>query len=235
MKFILSIASMLLMASTISSSNTALIGTSDRKIKEQQKKLGSISDYREMIEDLKKGITLGDANSLFYLGVVYYKDMILLDGTKVKQQRDKAKKLLIDAIEQGNNKAVAFLVADAIQSKNINELVLAVRASQTSDMQNPNNKDYFSQLLASYILDNRINDAIAIETATKWLYEAEKIRPTAKMQFILASIYSMLKNKNAADYYLSKSCSSPSMQNMCKNFLVQLNNQGVKDENCSEF
>ncbi len=184
----------------------------------KQKELNNINDYNSMVKDLKQGITLGNLDSIFYLGVVYLNGVTLKDGTVVEKDEINGRGLLFKAIKQGSLKSLGVLAAKSISSLDISTFSTAVKIAQQSKFINISDKDYYSLMLASLILDADSNDANAIEITTKWIYEAEKKRPTPKLQFILASIYSKLGNINAANYYLNKSCSDKSMAKMCQEF-----------------
>lgn len=184
----------------------------------KQKELNNIYDYNSMVKDLKQGVSLGNLDSIFYLGVVYLNGVTLNDGTVVEKDEISGRGLLFQAINQGSLKSLGVLAAKSIGSLNISTFSTAVKIAQQSKYINIADKDYYSLMLASLILDTDSNDANAIEITTKWIYEAEKKRPTPKLQFILASIYSKLGNINAANYYLNKSCSDKSMAKMCQTF-----------------
>lgn len=195
-----------------------------------QKELKTKKDFEQMLRDLKKGAKLGDMASLFYLGFIYYDGITLDDGTKIEADRLQAKKNLLEAISLGSKEAAALLVAKEIESKKTEEVVITLSAIQNSNV-SVIDKDYFSMVLAGYVLDFDITDANAIEVATKWLYEAEKKRPTPKMQLLLAYIYKKLGNLDAANMYLNKACSHSEMKETCEKIMEM---ESANEQTCQE-
>jgi len=183
-----------------------------------QKELNDLKSYKQMINDLKNSSTLGDVDSMFYLGFVYLNGAKLKDGTQIKGSIEKAYSILMKATKIGSDKSAALLIKYSLENNDLTLLKEVVKSIQTSKNYTLKDKDYYSQILASFILDSRSNDGDAIEIATKWLYNAEKKRPTYKMQFILASMYQKLGNMTAANYYLNKSCSNPHMKMKCSSY-----------------
>ena len=181
----------------------------------KQRKLNTINDYKELVSDLKKAIVIGDMRSKFWLGTLYYSGAKLKDGTVIKPQKEKGLSLLYSAITAGYTQAFSFLSIQYIKQKDVGKLSKIVKLAQESKEISLTDKDYFSSLLASLILDTNSSDGVAIEVALKWLYQAEKKRPTPKMQFIIANMYNMLGNDAAAVMYLNKSCSNKSMETIC--------------------
>lgn len=232
------VAAMLLVS--VSSANSVYsevqMSTMDKqKQMPEQKALNTIQDYNSMVADLKQGAALGDSDSNFYLGFVYLSGITLKDGTIIKPNITEGTSILLNAISLGSAKALSVLAAKSIENADVVTLSETVKVAQSTDSIDIENKDYYSLLLASLILDKNSNEAIPIETATKWLFEAEKKRPTPKMQYILASMYAKLQNMNAANYYLNKSCSNTQldeqMQHMCKQFA---GDGGTNEETCQK-
>lgn len=189
-----------------------------------QKELKTKTDLERMRADLARGAQLGDAESTFFLGYTYLNDMTFKDGSRVEKDTEKAKKLLEKAIKLGSNKAAAALINNNFKEKNIKELADTVKKIQEASLIQNEDKDYYSMFLGSYILDTNSTDANAIETAMKWMYEAEKKRNNPKMQFIMAFVYQKLGNEAAANLYLNKSCTNDSMKSQCANFKIGATN-----------
>ena len=197
-----------------------------------QKELNNISDYNEMIKDLKQAAMLGEKDSVFYLGFVYLNGVTLEDGTIIKPDVEKAKPILLVAISKGAPQALAVSFVKGMGLNDIEMITDALKAAQESPLISNEDKDYYSMLLGSYILDSKTFDANALETSVKWLYETEKTRPTYKLQYILASLYQTMGNDKAANYYLGKSCGHPEMSNTCKQYI----STGEKTEStCQKF
>lgn len=197
-----------------------------------QKELNSKKDFDQMVKDLYNGANVGDIASLFYLGFIYYDGITLNDGTKIEPKKQEARNFLLKAISLGSKEAAAFLIAKELEEKNIESFTSVIKAVQTSSIAKAD-KDYFTTILAGYILDYNILDSSAIEVSTKWLYEAEKKNPTPQMQFVLAFLYQKLQNIDAANYYLNKSCSNIEMKDMCEK-IKQM--EEIQDEqSCQKF
>jgi TPR repeat protein len=239
MKSILSplVAAILLFASSSANDiySEGIISTNKQEQAPNQKELNNLQDYNSMIEDLKQGAALGDADSNFYLGFVYINGVTLKDGTVVPAKVQEGKIILLHAISIGSTKALGVLAAKSIESSSVEQLTEAVKTAQLSDGINIENKDYYTLMLASLILDKNSDDANAIEVATKWIYDAEKKRPTAKMQYILASMYAKLQNIDAANYYLNKSCLDPQMNGLCQQFRSDSIDGGKSEQTCQKL
>ena len=211
--------SLLLAASLLNAnpigSNSLNLGEVNSK---SQKSLNTIKDYNSLINDLKQAASLGDTNSIFYLGVVYLNEVTLRDGTKIQADKVKAMKFLNKAVSLGSEKALSIVAAYCIKDLDVKSMTHTVKIVQQSPTFNTSDKDYYSMMLASLILDTSSLESNSIEVATKWLYKAEKIRPTYKMQYLLASLYSRIKNEKAANYYLNKSCQAKEMASICKTY-----------------
>lgn len=189
----------------------------------------------EMIGDLKQGVALGDINSMFYLGFLYFNGATLKDGTLIKADKTQGLNLLFRAISLGSINALSVLTQKSLEESDILTLTQAVKVAQNSNNIDLEDKDYYSMMLASTVLDKNIQEADSIEVATKWLYEAEKKRPNAKMQYILASMYAKLGNQNAADYYLNKSCIDPTMESVCSQYKSNNSDSSSDAKTCPNF
>lgn len=209
------------------------IGSVEQGNQVTQKKLNTIKDYKELIVDLKHGAALGDAKSLFWLGTIYYNGVNLKDGTRIKPQIKRSMPYFFDAIKKGSLQAFSFLSLKYIATSNVHNLSQIVKIAQNSTNISLRDKDYFSSVLASLILDSKNGDSQAIETSMKWLYKAEQERPTPKMQFILANMYNMLGNTSAANMYLNKSCANESMKSLCRRY--QLNGSKKDKSSCQNL
>lgn len=213
------------------SANFNKISPAPENVASIQKQLNTKKDFEQMVADLQQGANLGDINSLFYLGVIYFNGVDLADGTKTEINQHKARELLLKAITLGSRESAAFLMAKYLESKDEVGMTNTVKIIQNSSS-NISDKDYFSMMLASFILDYNISSAEAVEVATKWLYEVEKKRPTPKMQLILAFMYQKLQNMDAANFYLNKSCAHKEMKETCE----QINKLGSQNEqSCQKF
>ncbi|MBW6487554.1 hypothetical protein [Sulfurimonas sp.] len=231
-KTIFTIGSLLLLSTTLFASFNSLnndVLTNNSSV--TQKELNTKKDFDKMITDLKQGASLGDVNSLFYLGFIYFEGVELKDGTKTKTDKEQAKELLNKAISLGSKEAAAFLMAKSLELKDVEMMTKTTKSIQASSVPTME-KDYFSMMLASFILDYNVSSANSIEVAAKWLYEAEKKRPTPKMQLILAFMYQKLQNMDAANFYLNKSCTHEEMKETCE----QIKKLGSQDEqSCQKF
>lgn len=184
----------------------------------KQKSLNTIKDYRELVSELRKASAIGDIQSKTWLGGLYYLGTKLKDGTVIAPQRKRGTRLLYSSISGGSVQALSFLTMQYIHQKDVRSLTKIVKLAQESNEISLKDKDYFTSILASLILDTKSGDGMSLEVALKWLYRAEKKRPTPKMQFILANMYNMMGNKNAATMYLNKSCLHPSMEKICRRY-----------------
>lgn len=200
-----------------------------------QKELNTKSDYIEMTGALKKAAALGNEDAKFYLGVVHYQGVPLKKGERIVKDKVKGEKLLYSGILDGSLKSLSFLVLNGIKNNDIAVLSKSIHTAQKSMNISNETKDYYSLLLAGHILDNyeelKNNPELIfyIEVATKWLYQAEKTRATDKIQYILANIYNALGNKDAANFYLNKSCQHDSMQKLCSQHQAGLTESSDSD------
>lgn len=195
--------------------NNALSGETSENT---QRTLKTKKDLVDLINVLKQSATMGDTDSLVYLGTIYLNGITLSDGTKIPSEPKKGEQLLFRASKDGSVKAIIVMMTNFTKNKNVKLLTRVVEDAQKNSTIDLKTKDYYTMLLAGVLLDKNSDDGLALEVSTKWLFKAEKKRPSPKMQFILANLYNKMNNTEAANYYLNKSCSNPSMNLICKQF-----------------
>ena len=183
-----------------------------------QKKLADMNAYNEMVRDLKSASSLGHSSASFFLGALIYNGITLENGEKIEPNVVKGIPLLQRALSNGSVAAIAMLTLKSIERNDLKTLTDSINIMKNISGISLEEKDYYFQVLASYLLDKKIKDAVAIELSMKWLYLAEKNRPTYKMQFLLANMYSLIQNTKAANFYLNKSCQASEMKNVCSKY-----------------
>lgn len=198
-----------------------------------QKKLNSMQDYNQMVSDLKSSSIMGNNKATMLLGTLIYNGIKLDDGTIIQENKIAGSLILQDSIFNGSIDALALLVMKSMANNDIDIFKNTIKVMQESTIIDNANKDYYTTLFAGYVIDNNINDSLAIEVATKWLYEAEQVRPTYKIQYILSGMYRKLNNIDAANFYFNKSCQAIEMKDICKKYKVSHLSHNFEEDSCA--